>query len=736
MPRSVVIVQSMKTITIKQELIKEENVEVIKETIQSNPSIRRGELSRVLCEKFKFIDPVGRLRTSSCQKVLYEFDANGLISLPEVKKKTNPKKWAPKRLGHAVPIPENVPEDIKYIGKIDLVLVDTKNTIQMKIHNELICSEHPLADKRIAGRQLRYLIKSEHGFLGAISFSSPALFLEDRDKWIGWQGESLTENRDYLINMSRFLIRNSIKCKNLASHILGKCVKQMPDDFEARYGYRPLLIETFVDTQYYEGTCYKAANWKLIGQTKGRGRDDRYLKCKKSIKHIYVYPLVNNFRQLMGLAEKSPLEVTPLEITAGIRKGKWAEQEFATSDLGDQRLANRLVEIAETKGNAPGTSYLQAAQGERYAIKGYYNFVDSERETVNFNSILYPHKQRTIQRMKSMDTVLAIQDTTGLNYSKLKGCEGLGPIGKNQTGMEAMGLYLHSSLVVDQKGFPVGVLEAKCYAPDPSKVKKKKSEKRNTPIQEKESYRWVEGYKECVRVSKLIPDTRIVNVMDREGDMYELFEEVQRSRNRVPVLVRAQHNRALIGSENKLFDEIKQSPVRFELEIDIPPQRERKTKKAIRPYLAERKGILEVRYKKVTIKPPESPIIKNRKPMSLWVVCATEINPPKGAKKIDWLLLTTLDVCSDEMAKTCIEWYRRRWRIEEWHRVLKTGCGVEKYKNKSAERIKRILAIDMVIGWRAMLLTLCGRQMPGAPAELIFNKDECRVISNLCSKKN
>ena len=104
-------------------------------------------------------------------------------------------------------------------------------------------------------------------------------------------------------------------------------------------------------------------------------------------------------------------------------------------------------------------------------------------------------------------------------------------------------------------------------------------------------------------------------------------------------------------SENKLFDELKQSSIRFQLEIDIPPQRERKNKKGMCPYLAERKGILDVRYKKITLKPPESPIFKNRKPISLWAVYATEINPPKGAKKIDWFLLTTLDVCSDEMAR-------------------------------------------------------------------------------------
>jgi hypothetical protein len=253
----------MKTITIKQALIKEKNLAVIEETLRTNPSVGRTELSRFLCEKFNFKDRLGKLQVSSCQKALYELDAKGLISLPDAKRNTIPGNWSPKRLEHAIPEPENVPESVEHICSVDLILVKAKNTMEMKIHNELICSEHPLGDKRIAGRQLRYLIKSEHGFLGAISFSSAALFLEDRDKWIGWQGESITENRDYIINMSRFLIRNSIKCKNLASHILGKCVKQVPDDFEARYGYRPLIIETFVDTEHYKGTCYKASNWIL-----------------------------------------------------------------------------------------------------------------------------------------------------------------------------------------------------------------------------------------------------------------------------------------------------------------------------------------------------------------------------------------------------------------------------------------------------------------------------------------
>ncbi len=145
--------------------------------------------------------------------------------------------------------------------------------------------------------------------------------------------------------------------------------------------------------------------------------------------------------------------------------------------------------------------------------------------------------------------------------------------------------------------------------------------------------------------------------------------------------------------------------------------------------------MLTVRYKKVCLKPPASPILKNRKTIKLWAVYAKEENPHKGAEKISWFLLTTLKVLHDDMAHKVIKYYRRRWRIEEWHRVLKTGLDIENYKNGSAERIKRILAIDLVIGWRAMLLTIMGRQIPGAPAGIFFNAKECKSGSYLVGKK-
>lgn len=726
----------MKTYSVKQVLKKNSSVDRIKEIMNSEPTYTRTDLAKFLCSEFDFKDIRGNAQISSCLKSLRDLEGKGLICLPKPQV-VHHKKWEPRRLGHDIPVPNNIPERVDQIKNISLVVVESKNRHLMEIHNELLCSEHPLGSKRIVGRQLRYLIKSEHGWLGAISFSSSALYLEDRDKWIGWANEFITINRDYVINMSRFLIRNSISCKNLASFILAKCVKQLPEDYENLFGYRPLIIESFVNTETYKGTCYKAANWIHVGQTKGRGRDDTNNKFETSIKNIFLYPLDDNFREKMGLPERTSPVLQEIAPTDGIHSGAWSTLEFGEADLGDSRLTKRLVQIVENKSLKPGVSYLQAANGDRYAIKGYYNFIESDREKINFDSILYSHSYRTQQRMKHTDCVLAIQDTTELNYSNLTHCEGLGFLGTNQNGIKNMGLKLHSSFVVDTQGVPFGILSASCYAPDPSKVKKKKSEKRNTPISEKETYRWIEGYHECVAASKLMPGTQIINVMDREADIYELFEVAAKNNNCVDLLIRAQHNRRLVDSELKLFDEISQSRIRFECEVDIPPQRKRRNKKdgKVRPYMSARKATLTVRYKKICLKPPESPILKNRPKINLYAVYALEENTPGGSEKICWFLITTLKVTSDEMAKKCIEFYQRRWRIEEWHRVLKAGLGIEKYKNESAERIKRILAIDMVIGWRAMLLTLCGRQNPGAPADMLFDKIECRILANVIGKK-
>ena len=163
-----------------------------------------------------------------------------------------------------------MPKSVEEVLGLKLVEVTTEE--ETRIWNELILREHPLRECRLVGRQLRYLVASDHGWLGAIGFGSAALYLEGRDRWIGWNKSQRREHLPRVLNMNRLLIRPKVRCQNLASHVLSLCTQRVAEDFERRYGVRPWLLESFVDSTTYDGASYKAANWIGVGQTKGRGR--------------------------------------------------------------------------------------------------------------------------------------------------------------------------------------------------------------------------------------------------------------------------------------------------------------------------------------------------------------------------------------------------------------------------------------------------------------------------------
>jgi hypothetical protein len=166
-----------------------------------------------------------------------------------------------------------------------------------------------LGDKQVFGSRLQYLIKSGEHELGCLQFSASAWSLEERDRWIGWKKEDRITRLQLVVNNSRFLIFPWVKIKNLASKSLSIAVKQIKKDWLTEYCYEPVLLETFVDTEYYNGVCYKAANWQYLGETKGSGRS----RTKDSIskKRIFVYPLINDFREYL-LGNKQYKEVDPL----------------------------------------------------------------------------------------------------------------------------------------------------------------------------------------------------------------------------------------------------------------------------------------------------------------------------------------------------------------------------------------------------------------------------------------
>ena len=315
----------------------------------------------------------------------------------------------------------------------------------------------------MVGRQLRYLINSQHGWLGGLGFASAALQLADRDKWIGWDAEQRQAHLHSVVAMSRFLIRPSVRCGNLASKVLGMSMAVMAADFKQQYGYRPYLVESFVDTRHYSGTCYRAANWIEVGASKGRGRQDRFNQAPLSIKGIYVYPLEKEFRKRIGLSPDAGLgELTPVQ---GLENEHWAENEFGGAPLGDARLSKRLVSMAEEKAEVPSRTFSGVAKGDWPKVKAYYRMIDQPEESaVNMPNILAPHRERTVRRMMGQKTVLCIQDGSDLNYTNLEKCSDLGELGSNQTGAKSRGLYLHSTLAVASNGLPLGVVHAQCIA--------------------------------------------------------------------------------------------------------------------------------------------------------------------------------------------------------------------------------------------------------------------------------
>ncbi len=722
--------------TIRKNLLEPKNLDLIKKELDSNPTHSMNSLAKYLCLTLEFISPTGQLRTASCLAALNALAARGKIVLPTSRKPRNYTFTPMVRLHAPVALPNEIPATVREMkADLNIVLITENDVYLRKIWNELIATEHPLGESRLAGYQVKYLIMYKEGYIGAAAFSSSALNLACRDEWITWNSEQKDHYQSRVLNMSRFLIRNEVKCKNLASHLLSRLLRRFNIDYQQRYGIRPWIVETFVDPQHYQGTCYKAGNWQYLGQTKGRGRNDRYAQYKKGIKDIYIYVLEKNFRSIANFSEPKDI-YAPMEITTGLGALHWALQEFGEIELGDQRLSDRLVKIAYDKGTNPSASYPQAVHGDRYAMKRYYGFLSNDNEEITFDQLLSKHRESTIKRIGSCNTAIAIQDTCDLSYPGLRNTKGLGKVGRNKDGnCGTPGLALHSTYMVDDSGLPLGIITAQCDANSIDGLHGKN--RANTPIEEKESYKWLAHYNMICETARYCPETRIISVMDREADLFELYEIACTNKKKMPVVIRAKHNRRLANSSLKLFEFMKESPNEFKLKVSIPPQRARpKTKKKpTRPYVPAREATLIVSYGEVTIKPSTKPLLKNRASLTMNFVYARELCPPEGSDKIEWKLLTTIDVKSAETASECIKYYKLRWRIEEFHRVLKSGCGVEKHKQDHANKLKRVIAIDMVIAWRIMLLTLLGRECPEMPAEIIFSKCELFVLSLLQKKR-
>jgi hypothetical protein len=696
----------------------------------------KAELAELVCGRLGFHAPNGELQVATCAAALSQLHREGKIVLPG-EEVSSQRTTAPREPVPVAPA-SRVPESVDLLDRLSLKRVDDKD--DRRIWSDLMKTEHPLGDGPLIGRQVKYLVISECGILGAVGFGAAALHLAERDHWIGWDHDTRRAHLDQVVCLSRLLIRPQVDCRNLASCVLAMSIKQFQDDFHERYGYAPVLLESFSDPKHGDGCVYRAANWLYIGQTKGRGRQDRAKQSLVGVKDIYVYPLHEHFREELGLAPTAGR--APLPVDEGLDHDHWVENEFGNAPLGDERLSKRLVQIADSKAHAPGTNWSGVAQGNLAAVKAYYRFIDQpEKSAVSVEAILAPHRERTIRRMDAQDRVLCLQDGTDLDFSTLDTCEGLGVIGSNQTGAKARGLHMHSTFAVTPDGLPLGVLRSQIAAP--ISVPKDRGPARHVPIEQKKTFCWIEGLRDLAMIAKQLPKTKLISVMDREADIYEIFEE-QSHNSRVELVVRAQHNRcttkvlpegAADDLPERLFDLVRIEDSAGKLDIVLAHQsaRTKKSKVKARRERLARTATVDVRYRRCLLQPPS--YRKGGVPVWLTIIHVLEETPPAGIEPLEWFLLTSLEVSDFDAAIEVVGYYCKRWRIEDWHRVLKSGCNIEEIAHHTAERLSRAVAINLVIAWRIMLMTLLGRGCGDLPAEVMFSDNELRVMKAWCKNR-
>lgn len=277
-------------------VITTEELADIRETVATCSGLSRSELALTIGEHLEWYSATGSLKLDACVKLLEKLETQGVLSLPEKQLSSG---WGQKHIPQTnqTEAGELLEGSVGNLGPFSLVPVTEKEDIGL--WNEYVSRYHYLGYKQPFGCHQRYFITSEHGKLGCLLFSGAAKALRERDKWLGWSKDERLRNLGFVVNNSRFLMFPWVKVKYLASHALGQAVRRLGDDWQQRWGYRPVVVETFVDPERYAGTCYRASNWLYLGNTTGTGLARIGKSYTSSPKKIFVLPLVTDFRTVL-----------------------------------------------------------------------------------------------------------------------------------------------------------------------------------------------------------------------------------------------------------------------------------------------------------------------------------------------------------------------------------------------------------------------------------------------------
>ncbi len=387
---------------------------------------------------------------------------------------------------------------------------------------------------------------------------------------------------------------------------------------------------------------------------------------------------------------------------------KWAAWELGGVAVRDERIVNRLVETAATLAEHPGRTIPQAC-GSWAKTKAVYRLLDDE--SVSPEMILSSHRERTIERMKGHDVVLAVQDTTRLGYSGPPN----GEIGLSGSCPYSRGFLMHSAVAVTTEGVPLGLLDQHIWTRPPDEVGKT-DRRKELPIEDKESFEWLRSLD---RSLEGIPNNvTVVTVCDRGADIYEFIRKALLDDR--PILIRVAQDRRVLEEQRRLYALADGYPEAGKIVVDIPRDPRRN--------LPPRKATLAVKFFGAIIWPTlEQTKLMVQKPV--YIIRAKEMDPPEEVEEgVDWLLLTTIPMNSLEDATEKIRWYTLRWRIERFHHILKNDCGIQELQLETADRLKNAIALYSLVALKVLWFTYQARETPNASCAMILEKQEWQAL--------
>ncbi len=382
----------------------------------------------------------------------------------------------------------------------------------------------------------------------------------------------------------------------------------------------------------------------------------------------------------------------------------WVEEEFGGVALGDTRLTARLLAVASALGRRPSAA-LPEACGDATATAGAYRCF--AHHAVDPAAILASHVRTTQRRLAAVPLVLAVQDTTLLDWTAHPATTGLGPL----AGAAQQGLLAHSTLACTPEGLPLGLLAQDVWARDRLTFGALPDQHRR-PVAAKESQKWLTSLAAVGAVRQQCPTTHFVSVGDREADVYDLFLAPRPAG--VDLLVRAPQDRATAAPGGRLQAVVAAAPVTATATVAVPARGDQPARTAT----------LRVRWSPVTLRPPRHRAAEHLAPVAVWAVLAREATPPPGAAAVAWLLLTTVPVTNAADALERLAWYACRWGSAVWQKILKSGCRIEARQLQSAARLQRCLTVYSVIAWRILWTTLLARVEPELPGTVLLDAPE------------